>query len=114
LQQEEVPRVVEAVSSDPLGVQVEDLTRDARRALDLPRDVEGVVIASVDRYGPYARRAFTNLQGTVITSINRTPIRNLEDYREAVESLEPGDVVGLDLYDPVNGAEVPLTVAIPD
>ncbi len=114
LQQEETPFVVEAVSSDPLGVEVEDLSRDARRALDLPRDVEGVVIVSVDRYGPYARRAFTNLQGTVITSINRTPIRNLEDYREAVESLEPGDVVGLDLYNPENGTEVPLTVAIPD
>ena len=45
---------------------------------------------------------------------HRTPIRNLEDYREAVASLEPGDVVGLDLYNPESGAEVPLTVAIPD
>ncbi|MCK5446605.1 MAG: trypsin-like peptidase domain-containing protein, partial [Gemmatimonadetes bacterium] len=113
LQREQPPRVVEAESSDPLGVEVEDLTADVRRALDLPRDVEGVVIVSVDRYGPYARRSFGNLQGTVITSINRAPIRNLAEYRAAVKSLEPGDVVGLDVYSPEGAAEVPLTIAIP-
>ncbi len=113
LQREQPPRVVEAESSDPLGVEVEDLTADVRRALDLPRDVEGVVIVSVDRYGPYARRSFGNLQGTVITSINRAPIRNLAEYREAVKSLEPGDVVGLDVYSPDGATEVPLTIAIP-
>jgi len=113
LQREQPPRVVEAESSDPLGVEVEDLTADVRRALDLPRDVEGVVIVSVDRYGPYARRSFGNLQGTVITSINRAPIRNLAEYRAAVKSLEPGDVVGLDVYSPEGATEVPLTIAIP-
>ena len=113
LQREQPPRVVEAESSDPLGVEVEDLTADVRRALDLPRDVEGVVIVSVDRYGPYARRSFGNLQGTVITSINRAPIRNLAEYRAAVKSLEPGNVVGLDVYSPEGATEVPLTIAIP-
>ena len=113
LQQEEEPRVVEAESSDPLGIEVEDLTAEVRRALDLPRDIEGVVISSVDQYGPYARRSGRNLRGTVITSINRTPVRDLKEYREAVKSLEPGDVVGLDVYSPEGATEVPLTIAIP-
>jgi S1-C subfamily serine protease len=73
-----------------------------------------VVISSVDQYGPYARRAVTEIwRGAVITSINRTPIRNMADYREAMESLEPGDVVGVSVYDPATSAEVPLTIAIP-
>jgi S1-C subfamily serine protease len=114
LQREETPRVVEAESSDPLGIEVEDLTRDVRRALDLPSDLEGVVIVSVDQYGAYARRSLGNLRGTVITSIDRKKISNLDDYREAVKSLEPGDVIGLDVYSPEGGAEVPLTIAIPE
>ncbi len=114
LRRDENPQVVEVESSDPLGVEVEELTRDIRRALDLPREVEGVVIVEVDQYGPYARRAFSGMgRGTVITSINRTPIRNMEEYREAVKALEPGDVIGLDVFDPAGGTEVPLTIAIP-
>jgi serine protease Do len=113
LRRDEAPRVVEAESSDPLGIEVEDLTGDVRRALDLPRDLEGVVIVSYDEYGPYARRSFINPRGSVITSINRKPIRDLEDYQEAVKGLAPGDVVGLDIYNPDGGARVPLTVAIP-
>jgi serine protease Do len=114
LSSEETPRVVEAESSDPLGIEVENLTADVRRALDLPRDFEGVVIASYDEYGPYARRSFINPRGSVITSINRKPIRNVDDYRQAVKGLAPGDVVGLEVYNPEGGTMVPLTVAIPE
>jgi S1-C subfamily serine protease len=54
-----------------------------------------------------------NPSGTVITSINRTPIGSVADYNEAVKALEPGDVVGVDLYIPEAEAEMPLTIAIP-
>jgi serine protease Do len=113
LSREVAPRVVEAESSDRLGIEVEDLTGEVRRALDLPRGLEGVVIVSADEYGPYARRSLGNLRGTVITSINRAPIRDVTDYREAVEEVEPGDVVGIDVFNPESGQRVPLTVAIP-
>ena len=113
LQQEETPRVVEVLNSDPLGVEVEDLTREIRRALDLPSELEGVVIAEVDQYGPYGRRVGMG-RGVVITSINRTPIRNMGDYRIAVQALEPGDVIGMSVFDPARATEVPLTIAIPE
>ncbi len=113
LSRQAAPQLVEAESSDRLGIEVEDLTREIRRALDLPRSMEGVVIVSADEYGPYARRSLGNLRGTVITSINRAPIRDVADYREAVEALEPGDVVGIDIFNPESGQRVPLTVAIP-
>ncbi len=113
LNREAAPQVVEARSADPLGIEVEEITAEVRRALDLPRDIEGVVIASYDDYGPYARRSAGHLRGTVITSINRKPIRDMADYREAVEDLEPGAVVGVDVFDPADGAAAPLTIAIP-
>jgi len=113
LNREDTPQVVETKSTDPLGIEVGDLSGDVRRALDLPRDVEGVVIESAEEYGPFARRLGANPSGTVITSINRKPIRNVADYNEAVKELEPGDVVGVDMYVPEAGAEVPVTIAIP-
>ena len=113
LSREVAPQVVESESSDPLGIEVEDLTGEVRRALDLPRGLEGVVIVSADRYGPYARRSLGNVRGAVITSINRKPIGDVADYREAVQALEPGDVVGIDVFNPESRQQVPLTVAIP-
>jgi S1-C subfamily serine protease len=113
LSRQAAPQLVEAESSDRLGIEVEDLNREVRRALDLPRGMEGVVIVSADQYGSYARRSLGNLRGTVITSINRAPIRDVTDYREAVEAMEPGDVVGIDVFNPESGQRVPLTVAIP-
>jgi serine protease Do len=113
LSRQAAPQLVEAAGSDRLGIEVEDLTREIRRALDLPRGMEGVVIVSADEYGPYARRSLGNLRGTVITSINRAPISDVADYREAVEAVEPGDVVGIDIFNPESGQRVPLTVAIP-
>jgi serine protease Do len=119
LRRDEQPRVVEAESSDPLGVEVEDLNAEIRRALDLPRDLEGVVVVSFDQYGLYARRAGRALpgnaiRGSVITSIDRKQIRDMDDYRAAVKDLKPGEVVGLEVYNPQSGSEVPITVALPN
>ena len=119
LSRESQPRTVEAEASDPLGVEVENLTGEIRRALDLPRSLDGVVVVSVDPNGLYARRVGRSigpqaLRGSVITSINREPIAELDDYRKAVNALEPGDVVGLDIYNPLTGSTMPITLAIPN
>ena len=115
LQPESTPTLAESESDDPLGIEVEDITPEIRRALDLPRDVEGVVVSSVERYGPFWRRTGVgdNARGMVITRINRRAVENAEQYRQVLEEVEPGDVVGLDLYSPAEGAKVPITVQIP-
>ena len=97
LQPETAPMLAESESDDPLGIEVEEITPEIRRALDLPRDVDGVVVSSVERYGPFWRRAGDNARGMVITRINRRSVENAEQYRELLEEVEPGDVVGLDL-----------------
>jgi S1-C subfamily serine protease len=106
------PRVAEAGADDPLGIEVENITSDVRRALDLPRGVSGVVIVSADVYGPLARRA-GNTRGRIITRIDRRAISSVAEYEEAVSGLEPGDVIGVDLYDPQGRSTLPFTVQIP-
>ena len=103
---------------DPLGVRVEQLDAEWRRDLELPGDVEGVVVQGADASGPLARRigrvmGAGNLRGLVITDVNQEPMESVDDYREAVEDLEPGDVVSLMLLFPGSAQPIPLTVPIP-
>jgi S1-C subfamily serine protease len=108
------PQVAQSDGTDPLGIEVEALTPDIRRALDLPREVEGVVVSSVEEYGPFSRRSpLATNRGAVIMRVNRQPIASVEEYRAALEDVEPGDVVGLDVYSPTGGTRVPITVQIP-
>ena len=112
-----------AANEDPLGIQVEELDAEWRSRLALPRDVEGVVVSGSDSSGALARRfgrgtIGDNLRGLVITDVNREPMTSVDDYRDAVEDLRPGDVVSLMLLVPgttqgADPATMPLTVPIP-
>ncbi|MFW6089473.1 MAG: trypsin-like peptidase domain-containing protein [Gemmatimonadota bacterium] len=109
-----------ASSANPLGVRVREIDGEIRRALALPRDLDGVVISDVDQNGPFARRADPRnaLGRMIITEMNRRDIESVEDYREVLDDVEPGDVVGMMLYD-ARHAEfgtppwVPITVPVP-
>ena len=113
------PRVTEAQLDDPLGIQVEGIDRDVRRALSLPPSVEGVVVNDYDRYGPFGRRISQffgrPVPNPIITSVNRRKVQSVKDYREAMEGLGPGDVVGLTVFltDGETTRELPLTVPLP-
>lgn len=60
------------------GVSVQDLTPDIRQQLQLPPEVQGVVITGVDPNSPAAQAGLD--QGDVIESINRQPVRNVEQF----------------------------------
>ena len=118
-------REVTVNASDPLGIRVQEVDGEIRRAFNLPRGIDGVVVADVDWNGPLARRSGrlfrdpqARLPGLSITEVTRREIESVEDYEDAVEDVEPGDVVGLMLYDPRQQGEggsprAPLTVPIP-
>jgi serine protease Do len=106
------PRVASAVSDDPLGIEVDDMGRDDRQRLDLPRSVDGVIVVDVERYGPYGRRVGTAVD-VVITSVNRKEIDSVREYREIMRDVKPGDVVGLILYVPDSGRRLPVTIQVP-
>jgi serine protease Do len=59
------------------GITVESLTPDIRQQLSLPESVQGVVVSQVDPASPAASAL---QRGDVIESINRHPVRNVEDF----------------------------------
>jgi Do/DeqQ family serine protease len=59
------------------GVSVENLTPALRNQLGVAESVEGVAVSQVDPNSPAAAYL---AQGDVIESINRQPVRNVEDF----------------------------------
>jgi len=103
---------------NPIGIKVGEISGDLRRSLDLPQAVDGVVVTGIDPNGPFALRLSGGLGRTpVITSVNRSKVSSVEDYERIMRDVDPGDVVGLTLYNsrpvPGAGSVIPLTVPIP-
>jgi serine protease Do len=80
-----------------LGMEVEGLTGGLRSnlaergqisAADIP---QGVVVRSVEPIGPAADANIP--PNSVITQVGDHQVRTVEEYRQAVESLQPGSVV---------------------
>ena len=59
------------------GVSVQNLTSDIRQQLHVPSELQGVVVAGVNQNSPAAESL---MQGDVIESINRQPVRNTGDF----------------------------------
>jgi len=103
---------------DPIGIRVGNISGDVRRSLDLPSTVDGVVITDIEPNGPFARRLGGGLgPQSVITSVNRQDIDSVEDYERIMSDVDPGDVVGITLYNLLWGPEaefiLPLTIPVP-
>lgn len=81
------------VSEKRLGMTVEDLSTRSRRELNLPDDVEGVLVTQVSQVADAWDRGLR--RGDVITEVNRTKITSLEQYRDIVDSVKPGDILAL-------------------
>ena len=66
------------------GLQVQNLTADIARQLNLPTSSSGVVVTDVD---PSSAAADAGLQrGDVIQEVNRKPVHNTQQYRQALAS----------------------------
>jgi serine protease Do len=77
------------------GVHVQDLTPDIRQQFDLPKEVEGVIIADIDSDSA-AVMALTT--GDVIGEINRKAIRSVKDYEKISSKLGEKESVLLLIY----------------
>ena len=81
----------EGKSTALAGLEVQDLTPEIARQLNLPRGTQGVVVSNVET-GSAAEEA--GLQGgDVIVELNRKSIRNLDDFRKASRLLGKKDSV---------------------
>ena len=73
-------------SSGPLAsIQVGDLTPELARQLDLPSNVRGVLVTSVDSDSGAAELQ----KGDVIEEINQQPVTSVSDYNKIAASLDP-------------------------
>ena len=102
-----LPRIPEPATADvPLGLTVRDLIG----RLEVPDSVHGVIVSRVDPTG--AAFSASIRRGFVIMEINRRAIRSLTDYRRAVATTKPGDVLALYCYDPTLQQRTLITVAV--
>ncbi len=77
------------------GVNVQNLTPELKRRLDIPARIKGVLVTEVEPDSP----AFGLLhRGDVIQEVNRRAIKNVKDYEEALSDIGPKDVILLLVY----------------
>jgi serine protease Do len=73
------------------GVEVQDLTPETARQLNLPENQQGVVI---DRVEPGSLAEESGLQqGDVIIEVNRKSVKNTRDYEEVVSKIKKDEAV---------------------
>ena len=81
----------EAVEEKLLGIAVRDFTPDLRQKYDIKEDEEGVVITEVKENSPAAQVGLS--PGDVIKEVNQHSIKDLDNFKAAMQKVEPGDVV---------------------
>jgi serine protease Do len=75
----------EADAGPLASIQVEELTPEMARQLDLPANVKGVLVTSVDPDSGTAELQ----KGDVIEEINQQPVTSVPDYNKIAASLNP-------------------------
>ncbi len=88
---ESAPAIARAQVLTELGMDVSDLTPEIRRSYNIPKEIEGVVVTSLDPDGR-AERAGVKI-GDVILKINRTKIRNTKDFWKAVRAIKDKQIL---------------------
>ena len=76
--------------ADPLGMQVQDITPELAKSLQLEVN-QGVLVSDVIPGNSAAESGIR--RGDVISEMNRTPITNMKDYQRLAGSVKTGDSV---------------------
>jgi len=78
------------------GVAVADITDDIRSALNLPKDVQGAVIAEVDADSPAGKAGLR--EGDVIQEVNKQRVKNAKDLVAFSKNLKPNEKILIRVY----------------
>jgi len=79
------PNEGEAASGSLASIHVGELTPEMARQLDLPANVQGVLVTGVDPDSGVAELQ----KGDVIEEINQQPVTSVSDYNEIAAALDP-------------------------
>ena len=78
------------------GVAVANITDDIRTALNLPKDVQGAVIADIDADSPAAKAGLR--EGDVIQEVNKQPVKSAKDLVAISKKLKPNEKILMRVY----------------
>lgn len=78
------------------GVAVADITQDVRSALNLPKEVQGAVIAEIDADSPAGKAGLR--EGDVIQEVNKQPVKNAKDLLAISKKLKANEKILLRVY----------------
>jgi serine protease Do len=73
-----------------LGLEVQTLNRELADRLGYEGE-QGVIVTHVERGSPAERKGLKG--GDLIIEISRTPVADLTEYEDAIDDVEPGEVV---------------------
>jgi serine protease Do len=76
--------------SDPVGLQVQDITPELMKSLKLDTK-NGVLVSDVEAGGAAGEAGIR--RGDVITEINRAPINSVEDYNNVTSTAQKGSTL---------------------
>ena len=71
------------------GISVQELTPQLQQQLDLEPGTTGVVVSNIQAGSPADSAGLR--PGDVITEVNRQPVRNLADFRQALQRVTEGE-----------------------
>lgn len=88
------------------GVHVQNITPEARKNLDIPKRITGVVIADIEE-GSTAEGILAN--NDVILEINKKRIHSVKEYEDAVKNIKPEQNILVLIYR--NGVTTYITLS---
>lgn len=73
-----------------------DITDDVRSALNLPKEVQGAVIAEIDADSPAGKAGLR--EGDVIQEVNKQPVKSAKDLVTISKKLKANEKILLRVY----------------
>jgi len=84
-----------APTGEGLGMTIQAIPQDARKAMKMKNDEPGVMIISVDPNSDAAEEGLASRQ--VITAIDDKPVSSVAEWNRVVRGLKPGESVKIDV-----------------
>ena len=78
------------------GVAVTNISDDIRTALNLPKEIQGAVIADIDAESPAAKAGLR--EGDVIQEVNKQPVKSAKDLLAISKKLKPNEKILIRVY----------------
>jgi serine protease Do len=107
-QTQEMPFHEEPRDSTRLGITVKEIDSSNKRALGLESDQQGLLITDVDYESEASDKGL--IPNMVIVAVDGQAITNLSEWNEAIDKLQPGVVMMLDVLAGDRGSYVYLRI----